>query len=93
MLMVGAGWFLWELWGAVEPKPITDDFLKLLNDSFARNWRDPRTWPWSRVLWAYGFTFLGAVLTATAFWMTLSSHVTRVPSAKVETSHTFRLGS
>ena len=39
-----------------EPKPITDDFLKLLNDSFGRNWRDPRTWPWTRMLWAYGFT-------------------------------------
>jgi hypothetical protein len=63
-LLAAAVWFLWELWSAVEPKPVTDDFLKLLDDSFARNWRDPRTWPWSRVCWAYGFTVLGVVLTA-----------------------------
>jgi hypothetical protein len=49
LLLVGAAWFMWELWSAVEPKPITDDFLKILNDSFGRNWRDPRTWPWSRL--------------------------------------------
>ena len=55
---------MWELWSAVAPKPITDDFLQLLNDSFGRNWRDPRTWPWSRVLWAYGFTFVGVLFAA-----------------------------
>ena len=59
-----AAWFVWELWSAVAPKPITDDFLRLLSDSFARNWRDPRTWPWSRMLWAYGFTFVGVLLAA-----------------------------
>ena len=62
--LVVAGWFLWELWTAVAPKPITDDFLKLLDYSFGRNWRDPRTWPWSRMLWAYGFTFVGVSLAA-----------------------------
>jgi len=38
--------------GAVErhrPKPITDDFLKLLEYSLARDWRKPGTWPWARV--------------------------------------------
>jgi len=59
-------WWLWELWGAVAPKPITDDFLKLLNDSFAHNWRDPRTWPWSRVGYAYGFTAIGIALSVAA---------------------------
>jgi hypothetical protein len=59
-------WWLWELWGAVAPKPITDDFLKLLNDSFARNWRDPRTWPWSRIFFAYGFTLLGCLIAVAA---------------------------
>ena len=61
MLIGVAAWFLWELWSAVEPKPITDDFLKLLNDSFGRDWRNPFTWPWARVLWAYGFTAVGAI--------------------------------
>src|SRR6266513_2745582 len=60
LLVAVAAWLLWELWSAVAPKPITDDFLKLLDDSFGRNWRRPRTWPWERVAWAYGFTLLGA---------------------------------
>ena len=55
-----AGWLLWELWIAVKPRPIADDFLKLLHDSFARDWRNPLTWPWARLAWAYGFTLLGA---------------------------------
>ena len=41
MLIGVAAWLLWELWSAVEPKPITDDFLRLLNDSFGRDWRNP----------------------------------------------------
>jgi hypothetical protein len=39
----GAAWLLWELWNAVAPRPITDDFLRLLDDSFGRDWRRPRT--------------------------------------------------
>src|SRR6476646_5877493 len=62
LLMAVAAWLLWELWTAVAPKPITDDFLKLLDDSFGSNWRDPRTWPWTRLGWAYGFTALGATV-------------------------------
>ncbi len=61
MAMGAAAWFLWELWTAAEPKPVTDDFLKLLHESFARNWRDPRTWPWSRMLWAYRLHSPGGV--------------------------------
>ena len=64
MLIGVAAWFLWELWSAIEPKAITDDFLRLLNDSFGRDWRNPLTWPWARVLWAYGFTVVGATLAA-----------------------------
>jgi hypothetical protein len=61
VLMISvAAWLLWELWSACAPKPITDDFLKLLDDSFGRNWRRPRTWPWARLVWAYGFTLAGA---------------------------------
>jgi hypothetical protein len=90
-----AVWFLWELWGTVEPKPITDDFLKLLNDSFGRNWRHPRTWPWSRVVWAYGFPFLGAAMTAVVgvmIWtLTMSSASARPPAARIDTSQSFRL--
>src|SRR4051794_30829192 len=33
ILIFVAVWLLWELWSAVAPKPITDDFLKLLDDS------------------------------------------------------------
>ena len=63
LLLVAVGaWLLWELWSAVAPKPITDDFLKLLDDSFGRDWRNPRTWPWARVMWAYGFTLVGVTL-------------------------------
>src|SRR5262245_18939296 len=39
LLIAVALWLLWELWSAVAPKPITDDFLKLLDDSFGRDWR------------------------------------------------------
>ena len=60
LLISFAAWLLWELWSAVAPKPITDDFLKLLDDSFGRNWRRPRTWPWARMVWAYGFTLVGS---------------------------------
>ena len=93
-IVVGA-WFVWELWGAVAPKPITDDFLRLLSDSFARNWRDPRTWPWSRMLLAYGFTFVGVLIaagTAGLIWTAVSSaRPVKAPIVKVETSQDFRI--
>ena len=96
VMMVAAFWLLWEAWDAVAPKPLTDDFLRLLNDSFARNWRDPRTWPWSRIGWAYGFTFIGFVMTfvtVMAAWTILSTaRPGRIPAAKVETSQDFRVG-
>jgi hypothetical protein len=63
LLVAVAASILWELWGAVAPKPITDDFLKLLDDSFGRDWRNPRTWPWARIVWAYGFSLVGATAT------------------------------
>ena len=37
LLGVSGLWLLWELWSEVAPKPITDDFLRLLNDSFGRD--------------------------------------------------------
>ena len=95
MLLFVAAWLLWELWSAVAPKPITDDFLKLLDDSFGRDWRSPRTWPWTRMLWAYGFTLVGA---ASALGIALlasaaisSSRPPRAPIAHVETSQRVRL--
>jgi hypothetical protein len=95
MSLIVAAWFLWELWSAVAPKPITDDFLKLLNDSFARDWRDPRTWPWSRLLWAYGFTFAGALLAASMVLLIWTASNFRgevkVPAVKSETSQDFRV--
>jgi hypothetical protein len=95
MLIGVAAWFLWELWGAVEPKPITDDFLRLLNDSFGRDWRNPVTWPWARVLWAYGFTLVGTTLTACAgvmIWTLVTSSVSaKAPTPNVTTSEGFSL--
>ena len=91
VLLISVGvWLLWELWSAAAPKPITDDFLMLLDESFARDWRRPRSWPWARVAWAYGFTLAGA---AAAFGITLlashavaSSGFARTPTPHVETS-------
>jgi hypothetical protein len=95
VMMIAALWLLWELWDAVAPKPITDDFLRLLNDSFARNLRDPRTWPWSRVLWAFGFASIGAAVSASlalVFWSALASSTpAKAPVIKVNTSQDFRL--
>ena len=95
-MFVLAVWFLWELWSAAAPKPITDDFLKLLHDSFARKWRDPRTWPWARLAWAYGFTALGATATAGAavlFWSLLAPSQRAKPAVvHIETSQSFKSG-
>jgi hypothetical protein len=95
VLLGVAAWFLWELWSAAEPKPITDDFLKLLNDSFGRTWWNPFTWPWARVFWAYGFTAVGAVLTAGAvaliYTAIVSANPAKAATPKIETSQSFRL--
>jgi hypothetical protein len=96
-MMIGvASWVLWSLWHAAEPAPITDDFLRLLNDSFARDWRNPKTWPWSRMFWAYGFTTLGVAL-GLAATMAVSAALRslpspRLPTATVETLQIFRVG-
>jgi hypothetical protein len=89
-----AAWLVWELWSAVAPKPITDDFLKLLDDSFGRSWRRPRSWPWARLGWAYAFTLVGAV---SAFCLGLivsmvisSSRPAHAPTVHVDTSERFR---
>jgi hypothetical protein len=93
LLLIVAVWFVWELWTAVAPKPITDEFLQLLDDSFGSNWRRLRTWPWARLGWAYGFTLVGA---AAALAITLlasnvvASRVARAPIPHVETSQQFR---
>jgi len=96
VLLIGAAaWLLWELWSAVEPKPITDDFLRLLNDSFGRDWRNPLKWPWRRVLWAYGFTVVGATVSATVgmmIWTLVVSNNAKPPTIRIETGQSFRLG-
>ena len=97
VLLIGVAiWLVWELWSAVAPKPITDDFLKLLDDSFARDWRKPRTWPWARMGWAYGFTCVGVttalgigLLVSTLLGSTASG---RTPTIRIDTSQQFRLG-
>jgi hypothetical protein len=95
-LLIGvAAWLLWELWSAVEPKPITDDFLRLLNNSFGRNWRNPLTWPWARLLWAYGFTAVGVAVAGgigVTIWALVAASGSFVPSVDVDTSQSFRLG-
>jgi hypothetical protein len=95
LLIAVAAWLLWELWNAVAPKPITDDFLKLLDDSFGRDWRKPRTWPWARLVWAYGFTFAG-VTSAIGIGLLISSVISsstpaKPPAVHVATSQSFRL--
>ena len=95
LLIAVAAWLLWELWNAVAPKPITDDFLKLLDDSFGRDWRKPRTWPWVRAVWAYGFTIVG-VISALGFALLVSTVISSSTPAKpqavrVGTSQSFRL--
>jgi hypothetical protein len=94
LLVAVAAWLLWVLWEAAAPKPITDEFLKLLDDSFGRNWRRPSTWPWARMRWAYGFTFVGALLALGlgAFISTaVSSHrSTNASIVHIETSERFR---
>ena len=95
LLLLFAAWLLWELWVAVKPKPITDDFLKLLDVSFGRDWRNPFTWPWARMAWAYGFTLVGVTSMAglgLAIWMLASSSaVVRPPTVHVDTSQIFRV--
>jgi len=94
LLILVAAWLLWELWSAAAPTPITDDFLKLLDDSFGRDWRHPSSWPWGRTLWAYGFALVGAastlglaLLVSTAM---AASKPARTPAFHVETSEQFR---
>jgi hypothetical protein len=92
LLLIGvATWLVWELWTAVAPKPITDDFLKLLDQSFGRDWRHLRTWPWARLGWAYGFTLVGVTCAlATALLVSTAIAPSRPPTANVETSERFR---
>ena len=77
-------------------KPITDDFLKMLNDSFGRHWSNPLTWAWARVWSAYGFTVIGAVATAgivVVIWtLVVASNPAKAPTIRIETSETVRLG-
>ena len=95
MLIGVALWFLWELWNAVEPKPIMDDFLRLLDNSFGSNWRNPLRWPWARVFWAYGFTVVGAALTVgvgVMIWTLFAPpNSTKAPTARIETSQSFTI--
>jgi len=94
LLMAVAAWLVWDLWSAAAPRPITDDFLKLLEDSFARDWRKPRTWPWRRVAWAYGFALAG-VTSAMGLSLLISmlsgSPQAQAPTVHIETSEQFRV--
>src|SRR3954467_5961284 len=95
VLLIGAAaWLLWELWTAVAPRPITDDFLRLLDDSFGRDWRRLRNWPWARLGWAYAFPLVGAAVALGAAVavssITASSTQTRIPVVHIETSQSFR---
>jgi hypothetical protein len=94
MMLAVAAWLLRSLWGAAEPAPITDDFLGVLKESFGRRtWRDPKTWPWSRLKWAYGFTTVGVtiglLLTIALSAAIRSMPSTRPPAATAETVQIF----
>jgi hypothetical protein len=92
IMIAVALWLLWQLWNMTEPRPIADDFLRLLHDSFGRRWRNPLTWAWRRVMWAYGFTAVGAVVAA-AVALTVASLLTPPPrplAPKIDTSQSFR---
>lgn len=94
LLIAVAVGLLVELWSLAAPTPVTDDFLQLLHDSFGRDWRRPRTWPWARVAWAYGFTSVG-VAAALAAGLVASSLLSpprggKVPAVSVETRELFR---
>jgi hypothetical protein len=95
LLIAVAAWLVWDLWSAAAPTPVTDDFLKLLEDSFARDWRRPNTWPWTRVAWAYGFALLGSATSALGMSLLLSalsaSPPARAPTGLIETSEQFRV--
>ena len=95
LLMAVAIWLLWELWYAVAPPPINDDFLQLLHQSFGRDWRSPRTWPWARMVYAYGFTLVGVTVSVCIGLMISAAFSSRIParapSGHVETSQSFRL--
>ena len=95
LLLAAAAWLVWALWSAVAPKPITDEFLKLLDDSFARDWRKPSTWPWMRAVWAYGFTLVGATAAACIGLLIsaviASSGLAKTPTGHVKTSESFKL--
>jgi hypothetical protein len=92
LLLAIAIWLVWELWNAVAPKPIADEFLKLVDDSFARDWRRPGTWPWKRVVRAYGFALAGVAAAACIGLLIsdviASSRPARTP--RVDTSERFR---
>ena len=81
VMLTAAARVLCSLWIAAEPPPITDDFLSLLHESFGRNWRDPKTWPWSRVRWAYGFTTVGVAI-GLLLTIALSEAIRSLPSAR-----------
>lgn len=94
VLIAVAVWLVWELWSVAAPKPVTDEFLQLLDDSFGRDWRKPGTWPWARMAWAYGFTLVGATsavgLGLLVSAMLSSSGHAKPPIVHVETSQRFR---
>jgi len=95
LLMAVAIWLLWELWNAVAPQPITDDFLQLLDQSFRRDWRSPRTWPWARMVYAYGFTLVGVAASVCAGLLVSAAISARTPAkaprVHSDTSQSFRL--
>ena len=95
LLLIGvAAWVVWDLWSASAPRPITDDFLKLLDDSFARDWRNPRTWPWTRIAWAYGFAVTGVtsgVVVSLLLSVLSAAPPARAPAAVIETTQQFRV--
>jgi hypothetical protein len=90
LALIASAWLVQELWTATAPEPITDDFLRMLNNSFARNWRDPRTWPWSRLFYSYAFALLGIAISVGAV-VGASTALAQITPLSVIRSQEFRV--
>jgi hypothetical protein len=92
LLVVVAACLLWELWSAVTPTPIADDFLKLLDDSFARLAQSAHLAVGaSRLglrLYAGAASTVGVAVLLSA--VIASSTPAKAPTVHIETSQRFR---
>ena len=74
---------------------IRNNYLVEAKEGAMGFWRNPLTWPWARVLWAYGFTIVGVALTAGVGLMlwtfVIPSPSSKPPTARIETSQSYTI--